>query len=41
MFVLSAANGLTEAATNDMKEVITATPAISDDPLVIRTLGHV
>jgi hypothetical protein len=39
--VLSAAAGLTQVAKNEMKEVIMATPAISDGLVVIRTLGHV
>ena len=39
--VVSAAPGLTQIARNDMKEVIMATPAISDGLIVVRTLGHV
>jgi outer membrane protein assembly factor BamB len=41
VYVLSATAGLTQVAKNDMKEVIMATPAISDGLVVIRTLGHV
>ena len=41
VYVLNAASGLTQVAKNDMKEVIMATPAISDGLVVIRTLGHV
>ena len=29
-----------QIAKNDMKEVIMATPAISDGLIVVRTLGH-
>jgi len=38
---VSAAPGLTQVAKNDMKEVIMATPAISDGLIVLRTVGHV
>jgi outer membrane protein assembly factor BamB len=41
VYVLNAASGLTQIAKNDMKEVIMATPAISDGLIVIRTMGHV
>jgi hypothetical protein len=41
VYVLTAGPGLTQVAKNDMKEVIMATPAISDGLVVIRTLGHV
>jgi len=41
VYVLNASAGLTQIAKNDMKEVIMATPAISDGLVVIRTLGHV
>jgi outer membrane protein assembly factor BamB len=40
VYVLSATPGLTEIAKNDMKEVIMATPAISDGLIVMRTMGH-
>jgi hypothetical protein len=40
VYVLTAAPGLTQVAKNDMKEVIMATPAISDGLIVVRTLGH-
>ena len=40
VYVLAAADGLTQIARNDMKEVIMATPAISDGLIVVRTLGH-
>jgi outer membrane protein assembly factor BamB len=40
VYVLSAAPGLMQVAKNDMKEVIMATPAISDGLIVIRTMGH-
>jgi hypothetical protein len=39
--VVSATPGLASIAKNDMKEVIMATPAISDGLLFVRTLGHV
>ena len=41
VYVLTAGPGLTQIAKNDMKEVIMATPAISDGLVVVRTLGHV
>jgi outer membrane protein assembly factor BamB len=41
VYVVTAGPGLTQVAKNDMKEVIMATPAISDGVIVIRTLGHV
>ena len=41
VYVVTAGPGLTEIAKNDMKEVIMATPAISDGVIVIRTLGRV
>ena len=41
IYVVTAGPGLTEIARNDMKEIIMATPAISDGLIVIRTLGHV
>jgi hypothetical protein len=41
VYVLTAGPGLTQMAKNDMKEVIMATPAISDGLIVVRTLGHV
>ena len=40
IYVVSAAPGLSQVARNDMKEVIMATPAISDGLIVVRTLGH-
>jgi PQQ-like domain/Ankyrin repeats (many copies)/Domain of unknown function (DUF3471) len=40
IYVLDAGPGLTQVAKNDMKEVIMATPAISDGVIVVRTLGH-
>jgi outer membrane protein assembly factor BamB len=40
IYVLSAGPGLTQISKNDMKEVIMATPAISDGVIVVRTLGH-
>ena len=40
IYVITAAPGLTQVAKNDMKEVIMATPAISDGLIVVRTLGH-
>ena len=39
--VVAAAPGLSSIARNDMKEVIMATPAISNGLLFVRTLGHV
>ncbi len=41
IYVVTAGPGLSQIAKNDMKEVIMATPAISDGLLVVRTLGHV
>jgi outer membrane protein assembly factor BamB len=41
VYVLNASSGLTQIAKNDMKEVIMATPAISDGLIVIRTMGNV
>ncbi|HZL93642.1 MAG TPA: hypothetical protein VFB99_08360 [Vicinamibacterales bacterium] len=38
--MITAAPGLTQAAKNDMKEIVMATPAISDGLIVVRTLGH-
>lgn len=40
VYVVDAAAGLKQIAKNDMKEVIMATPAISDGLIVVRTLGH-
>jgi hypothetical protein len=40
IYVITAGPGLTQVAKNDMKEVIMATPAISDGVIVVRTLGH-
>ena len=40
IYVVSEAPGLSQVARNDMKEVIMATPAISDGLIVVRTLGH-
>jgi hypothetical protein len=40
VFVVSAGPDLKQIASNDMHEVIMATPAISDGLIVIRTLGH-
>ena len=40
IYVVSAAPGLSQVARNDMKEVIMATPAISDGLIIVRTLGH-
>jgi len=41
IYVLTAGPGLTQVSKNDMKEVVMATPAISDGLVVIRTMGHV
>jgi outer membrane protein assembly factor BamB len=41
VYVVSAAPGLALVAKNDMKEVIMATPAISDGLIVLRTVGHI
>ena len=41
VYVLTAGPGLTQVAKNDMKEVVMATPAISDGLIVIRTMGHI
>jgi outer membrane protein assembly factor BamB len=40
VYVISATPDLKQIARNDMKEVIMATPAISDGLIVIRTMGH-
>ena len=40
IFVVSAGPDLKQIASNDMHEVIMATPAISDGLIVVRTLGH-
>jgi hypothetical protein len=40
IYVVTAGPGLAQVAKNDMKEVIMATPAISDGVIVVRTLGH-
>ena len=40
VYVLSATPELKEIAKNDMKEVVMATPAISDGLIVVRTTGH-
>jgi outer membrane protein assembly factor BamB len=40
VYVLSATPDLKQIAKNDMKEVIMATPAISDGLIVLRTMGH-
>ena len=40
VYVLTAGPGLTQIAKNEMKEVIMATPAISDGLILVRTLGH-
>jgi outer membrane protein assembly factor BamB len=40
IYVVTAGTGLTPIATNDMNEVVMATPAISDGMLFVRTLGH-
>jgi len=41
VYVVNAGPGLVQIAKNDMKEVIMATPAISDGLIIVRTLGHV
>jgi outer membrane protein assembly factor BamB len=41
IYVVTAGTGLSPIATNDMNEVVMATPAISDGMLFVRTLGHV
>ena len=40
IYVVTAAEGLAQVAKNDMKEVVMATPAISDGLIIVRTLGH-
>ena len=40
VYVISATPDLKQLAKNDMKEVIMATPAISDGLIVLRTMGH-
>jgi outer membrane protein assembly factor BamB len=41
VYVVTAGPGLTQISKNDMKEIIMATPAISDGVIVVRTLEHV
>jgi outer membrane protein assembly factor BamB len=41
IYVVTAGPGLNQISKNDMKEIIMATPAISDGMIVVRTLGHV
>jgi outer membrane protein assembly factor BamB len=41
IYVVSAGPGLNQLAKNEMKEIIMATPAISDGLIIVRTLGHV
>jgi hypothetical protein len=38
---MAAEQGLSQIAKNEMKEVIMATPAISDGLVIVRTLGHI
>ena len=40
VYVLSASEGLMQLARNEMKEVIMATPAISDGLVILRTIGN-
>jgi hypothetical protein len=40
IYVITAGPGLAQVAKNDMKEVMMASPAISDGMIVVRTLGH-
>lgn len=40
VYVVTAGPGLAQIAKNDMKEVIMATPAISDGLIIVRTLEH-
>lgn len=40
VYVIAAAPDFTLLATNEMNEVVMATPAISDGQLLVRTLGH-
>ena len=40
VYVISATPDLKQIAKNDMKEVIMATPAVSDGLIVLRTIGH-
>jgi outer membrane protein assembly factor BamB len=40
VYVISATPDMKQLAKNDMKEVIMATPAISDGLIVLRTMGH-
>jgi outer membrane protein assembly factor BamB len=40
VYVIAATPDMKQIAKNDMKEVIMATPAISDGLIVIRTMGH-
>jgi outer membrane protein assembly factor BamB len=41
IYVVAAADGLAPIAKNDMKEIIMATPAISNGLIIVRTFGHV
>lgn len=40
VYVVAAAPGLAQVAKNEMKEVVMATPAISDGLVIVRTIGH-
>jgi outer membrane protein assembly factor BamB len=40
VYVISATPDMKQIAKNDMKEVVMATPAISDGLIVLRTMGH-
>jgi len=40
IYVTTAAPGWTQVAKNDRKEIVMASPAISDGLIVVRTLGH-
>jgi len=40
VYVISATEDMKQIARNDMKEVIMATPAISDGLIIIKTMGH-
>ena len=41
IFVVRAGRSYQEIARNEMKDVIMATPAVSDGLMVVRTLNHV
>ncbi len=41
VYVVNAGPDLKQIAKNEMKEVMMATPALTDGLIIVRTLGHV